>query len=117
MPLNKETKPNLNGGSLKLRDKFINLGSSVSSTENDLNSRLAKHGQLSIGYEYGNQIYPNCGRVSSTLCVHSTNADKAYRENALQELHKNAIGQILEAISHKTATVRPPTTHLENCPN
>ena len=30
------------GGSLKLVDKFTYLGSSVSSAENDLNSRLAK---------------------------------------------------------------------------
>ena len=32
----------LNGGPLKLVDKFINLGSSVSSTENDINTQLAK---------------------------------------------------------------------------
>ena len=32
----------LNGGSLKLVDKFTYLVSSVSSTENDINTRLAK---------------------------------------------------------------------------
>ena len=32
----------LNGGSIKLVDKFTYLGSSVSSTENDINTRLAK---------------------------------------------------------------------------
>ena len=32
----------LKGGSLKLMDKFIYLGSSVSSTENDINTRLTK---------------------------------------------------------------------------
>ena len=32
----------LNGGSLKLVDKFRYLGSSVSSTENDINVQLAK---------------------------------------------------------------------------
>ena len=32
----------LNGGSLKLVDKFINFGSSVSFTENDINMRLLK---------------------------------------------------------------------------
>ena len=32
----------LNGGSLKLVDKFMYLGSSVSSTENDINMRRAK---------------------------------------------------------------------------
>ena len=37
-------------------------------------------------------------------------------EKAKQELHKNTtshIEQILEAISHKTAAVRPPTSHLK----
>ena len=32
----------LNGSSLKLVDKFTDLGSSISSTETDINSRLAK---------------------------------------------------------------------------
>ena len=32
----------LNGSSLKLVDRFTNLGSSVSSTETDINTRLAK---------------------------------------------------------------------------
>ena len=35
-------------------------------------------------------------------------------------LCKNAmscIEQVLEATSHKTAAVRPPTTHLKNHPN
>ena len=31
-----------NDGSLKLLDKFTNLGNIVSSTENDINTRLAK---------------------------------------------------------------------------
>ena len=34
--------PSLNGSSLKLVDKFTYLGSSVSSTETDINTRLAK---------------------------------------------------------------------------
>ena len=40
-----------------------------------------------------------------------------YRENAWQQLHKNAannIEQILEATPHKTAAVLPPTTHHKN---
>ena len=41
----------LNGGSLKLVDKFTYLGSSISSTENNIN-------MLSIGYwSYGNLTY------------------------------------------------------------
>ena len=40
-------------------DKFSYLGGSVSSTENDINVRLVKAGQLSIGYlSYGNQTNP-----------------------------------------------------------
>ena len=41
--------------------------------------------------------------------------DNAQREKAWWQLHKNAksyIEQILEAKSHKTAAVRPPTSHL-----
>ena len=45
----------LEGTSLKLVDKFTYLGSSVLSTEKDIDTRLTK-GQLSIGYRsYGNQ--------------------------------------------------------------
>ena len=44
--------------STKLEDKFTYLGSSVSSTEKDINTRRA-NGQLSIGYwSYGSQNYP-----------------------------------------------------------
>ena len=51
MPLNKETKPNhnqtgdvstLDGTSLQLVDKFTYLGSSVSSTEKDIDTQLTK---------------------------------------------------------------------------
>ena len=44
------------GTPLKLIDKFTYLGSSISSTEKDIYTRFAKHGQLSIGFRsYGNQ--------------------------------------------------------------
>ena len=46
----------LNGSSLKLVDKFTYLGSSVSSTETDINTRLQR---LSIGYRsYEGQTWP-----------------------------------------------------------
>ena len=49
----------LNGGSLKLQDKFNYLGSRVSATKNDINMQLAKHGQLSIAHpSYGSQLCP-----------------------------------------------------------
>ena len=42
-------------------------------------------------------------------------ADKAYREKVRMQLQKNAtsyIEQIIEATSHKTAAVRPPTSYI-----
>ena len=53
----------LNGSSLKLVDKFTYLGSSVSSTETDINTHLAKAweeiNRISIGYwSYGSQTWP-----------------------------------------------------------
>ena len=44
-------------------------------------------------------------------------ANKTPGEKARRQLHKNAatnIEQVLEATSHKTPTIRPPTSHLEN---
>ena len=41
--------------------------------------------------------------------------DEVHAEKAWQPLHKNATSHtehILEAISHKTAALRSPTTHL-----
>ena len=52
--------------------------------------------------------------------MHHLDADWTYREKTLQQMHKDAtsyIKQILDAISHKTTVVRPPTTHLEDHPN
>ena len=46
-----------------------------------------------------------------------TDAYKAYGEKDWRQLHKNvesSIEQIQEAVSHRTAAVQPPTTHLEN---
>ena len=46
----------LDGIPLKLVDKFTYLGSSVAITEKDIDPRLTKAWQLSIGYRsYGNQ--------------------------------------------------------------
>ena len=44
----------LKGGSLKLVDKFTQLGSSISSIENDINTLLAK-AWTAINMLYGNQ--------------------------------------------------------------
>ena len=47
--------------------------------------------------------------------MHLMDTNKTYGEKAWQQLDKNAescIEQVLEATPHKTAAVRPPTTHL-----
>ena len=47
--------------------------------------------------------------------MHHMDVNKAYREKAGRELHKNATSyfeQILEATPYETAAVRSPTTHL-----
>ena len=70
----------LNSSSLKLVDKFTYLGSSVSSTEKDINTRLAKpwtaFDRLSVIWK-SNQtdkikrsFFQNCGRVNTAIWVH-----------------------------------------------
>ena len=49
--------------------------------------------------------------------MHYMDADKTDGEKAWRQLHKNAasnIEQVLEATPHKSADVRPPTSHHEN---
>ena len=58
---------------------------------------------------------PTSGRVYTIIWMHHMDANKAYREKAWGQLHKNAtsyIEQILEATSHKTAAVQSPTSHF-----
>ena len=62
-------------------------------------------------------FFPSSGRVNSTVWVHHMVADKAYRKKkeARREQQKNVtscIEQILEATSHETTIVRPPTSYL-----
>ena len=61
------------------------------------------------------QFLPNTGGVNTTRGMHHVDADSMYREKTRRGLYKNAtsyIGQVLEATSHKTAAVRPLTSHL-----
>ena len=118
----------LNGGSLKLVDKFLYLASSVSSTESDINMRLAKAwtviNRLSIIWKFDQsdkikQFLPSSGCINSTIWMQHMDADKAYWKKARQELHKYTktyIRQILEATSHETAAVRPLTSYILNPP-
>ena len=72
----------LNGGSLKLVDKFTYLRSSVSSIENDINTWLAKVGKtndrLSVIWksDLSNELkLPSSDCVSTTIWIHHVDAD------------------------------------------
>ena len=68
----------LNSGSLKLEDKFTYLGSSVSSTENDINTRLAKTwtaiDRLSVLWksDLSDRIIFSKQRICSYYCIDAT---------------------------------------------
>ena len=120
----------LNDCSLKLVHKFTYIGSSVSSTETDINTRLAKaettNDSLSVTWKSDltewnkTQFLPSSSRVDTAVWMHYMDANQTYREKALLQLHKNAasnIEHVLDTISQKAAAVRPPTTHHENYQN
>ena len=102
---------------LKLVDKFTYLGSSVSSTENDIYMWQAKawtaigHVEVRPARWIKMQFFSSNGCVDTAIWMHHVDADSAYEEKALRQLHKNTV------TTHKTAAVRPPTTHQENHPN
>ena len=74
----------LNGSSLKLVDKFPYLGSSVSSTETDIDSRQAKAltaiNRLSVIWKSDlikneTQIFPSSGRVDTAVWMYNMDAN------------------------------------------
>ena len=91
----------LKGGPLKIVDKFINLGSSVSSTENDINTQLAKawtaNDSLSVicksdlTDKIKRSFFPSSGCVDTAIWMHYMVANKTYGEKAWRQLHKNAV--------------------------
>ena len=107
----------LNGSSLKLVDKFTYL----------INWDRHQHGQLSIGHRsYGSQTWPikwNADFFHAVVvlillygCTTWT-LTKRKEKKAWWQLHKNAasnIEQVLEEVPHKTAAVRPLTSHHKN---
>ena len=112
----------LDGTPLKLVDKFTYLGSSVVSTEKDIDTRLTKAwtaiNRLSIIWK--SDLTDNMKRsffqaaVASILLYGCTNETAG---EARRQLHKNAannLEQVLVATPHKTPTVRPPTSYHEN---
>ena len=112
----------LDGTSLKLVDKFTYLGSSVSSTEKDIDTRLTKAwtaiDKLSVIWKSNlTDKMKRSGRVDTAVWMHHLDANKTAREEARRQLHKNIasnIEQVLAATPHKAPTIRPPTSHHEN---
>ena len=117
----------LEGTPLKLVDKFTYLGSSVESTEKDIETRLTKAwtaiNRLSIIWK--SDLTDKMKRsffqaaVTSILAIwmHYMDANKTGGEETRWQLHKNAAcnpEQVLAATPHKTPTVRPPAPYHEN---
>ena len=119
----------LDGTPLKLVDKFTYLGSSVSSTEKDIDTRLTKAwtaiNRLSIIWKSDLTNKMKCSffqaAVVSILLIwmHYMDANKTAGEEARRQLHNAAsnIEQVLAAIPHKIPTILPPASHHENYPS
>ena len=115
---------------LKLVDEFTYLVSSVSSTENDINTRLAKVWTAinSLLVIWKSDLTDKIKRtffqtpIVSILIYGCTTwmLTKRMEKKAWRQVHENAascIEQVLEAAPHKTAAVRSPTTCHENYPS
>ena len=120
----------IDGSSLKQVDKFTYLGSSVSSTEKDIDTWLTKAwiaiDKLSIIWKSDltnkmkRSFFPSSGRIDTAIWMHYLDANKTAGEKARQQLHKDAasnIEQVLEATPHKAPTIRPSTSYHENYPS
>ena len=117
----------LDGASLKLVDKFTYLGSSVSSTEKDIDTRLTKAwtaiDRLSIIWKSDltdkmKRIFlPGSGCVDTAIWMHHLDAYEAAGEEAGRKLHKNvesSIKQVLATTPHETPTIRTLAPHHKN---
>ena len=120
----------LDGTPLKLVDKLTYLGSSVSSTKKDIDTRLTKAWtaiiRLSIIWKSYLTDKMKCSffqaAVVSILLYGCTTwtLKKMDGEEARRQLYKNAasnIEQVLAATPHKTLTIRPPASYHENYPS
>ena len=119
----------LDGTSLKLVDKFTYLGSSVSSTEKDIDTRLMKAwiaiDRLSIIWKSDltdkmKQFLPGNSRVNTAVWMHYLDANKRTGEEARRQLHKNVVSnteQVLATTPHKATTIWQPASHHENYPS
>ena len=119
----------LNGSSLKLVEKFAYLGSSVSSTEKNINMRVAKAwaaiNRLSIVWksDLTNKIkcsFFQAAVISMLLYGCTTWMLTKHIEKKLDSNYSKLDSnteQVLEATPLKTAAIQPPTTHPEKYPN
>ena len=111
------------GTSMKLVDKFTYLGSSVSSTKKDIDTRLTKAwtaiDRLSIIWK--SDLIDKMKRslfqaaVVSILLYGCTTW--TLNKRLKKKLHKNVastIEQVLAATPHNAPTIRPPVSHHEN---
>ena len=86
----------LDGSTLKLVDKFTYLGSSVSSTEKDIDTRLTKawtaidHMEVKPERQNETQLLPKSACVDTAIWMHYLDANKTAGEEARRQLHKNA---------------------------
>ena len=112
----------LEGTPLKLVDKFTYLGSSVESTEKDIETRSTKvwiaiNRILIIWKSDLTDKIPGSGHIDTAIWLHYMDANKTTGEEARRQLHKNAtcnLKQVLAATPHNTPTVRPPAPYHEN---
>ena len=65
------------------------------------------------------QLFPNNVCFYTTVRMHHLQANLGVKRKGLTAIVQatSYIKQILEATSHKTSAVRPPTTHLKDHPN
>ena len=112
----------LDGTPLKLVDKFTYLGSSVESTEKEIDTRLTKAwtaiNRLSIIWKSDlTDKMKRSGHIDTAIWVHYIDANKTAGEEARRQLHKNAdcnLEQVLAATPHKTPTVWPSASYHES---
>ena len=98
----------LDGTSRKLVDKFTYLGSSVSSTEKDIDTRITKAwtaiDKLSIIWKSDladkmkRSFFQCSGRIDAAIWMHYSEANKTAGEKARRQLHKNAAWKKLRFI-------------------
>ena len=120
----------LDGTSLKLVDKFIYLGSSASSTEKDIDTRLTKAwtaiDKLMVIWKSDltdkrkRSIF--LAAVVSILLYECTTWTLTKRlekklDSNYTRMSASNIRQVLAATPHKAPTIRPPASHHENYPS